>query len=99
MGLSYRSTHQAKTVACMVDSAGCADEHATHALISMPDDDDPCQAQESDGRGDPHLAAEAVALKSEMVQHVGIFSLFFRKNTTYTVVGTRPELRLSFQCS
>ena len=68
-------------------------------------DDDPCQAKESDGRSDPHLAAEdpeaELALHSglELVRHVGIFSLFFRKNTTYTVVGTRPELRLSFQCS
>ena len=35
-------------------------------------DDDPCQAQESDGRGDPHLAAEAVALKSELIQHVSL---------------------------
>ena len=35
-------------------------------------DDDPNPAEDGDGRGDSHLAAEAVALKSELVQHVSL---------------------------
>ena len=38
-------------------------------------DGDAGQAEESDGRGDSHLAAQAVALKSELVQHVSSFVL------------------------
>jgi len=37
-------------------------------------DDDPRPPDERDGRGDSHLAAEAVALHSELVQHVDVSS-------------------------
>ena len=35
-------------------------------------DGDAGHAEESDGRGDSHLAAEPVALQSELVQHVAV---------------------------
>ena len=34
--------------------------------------DDPRPAEEGDGRGDSHLAAEAVALQSDLVQHLEV---------------------------